>query len=317
MESFLNVTEERISIDETGDNSGVVRLGVVFVRLLREAPSLIPDNQVCRIEAMTGLHPRLHSVTIYSGHARRHDYAVTVSHSPWRTKVLALTIDGVEHLHEADSTKLDANGVEARIRGWFTVRIVVRRPTVEGKMVDREEVHVTSSALGGAGEAEIHSGDDIAPLLPQVGSRSEARDLKRTAHPTAFALITGLTTILRLSIPLLGLGALLSFLTEPVKAWLSRHLTPILEPIFDWLGQLLQPLGQALLAIGRFFGEVIDFLFGWLPAIHLPFDIPDWIWTTAKIALLALIAFSVSQANLKRRKRLLEEASAGVDDDSQ
>lgn len=119
------------------------------------------------------------------------------------------------------------------------------------------------------------------------------------------------------SIPLLGLSALLSFLTEPVKAWLPRHLTPILEPIFDWLGQLLQPLGQALLTIARYFGEVIVFLFGWLPPLHLPFDIPDWVWTAAKIALLALIAFSVSRANLKRRKRLLEEASAGASDDSQ
>lgn len=119
------------------------------------------------------------------------------------------------------------------------------------------------------------------------------------------------------SIPLLGLGALLSFLTEPVKAWLSRHLTLMLEPILDWLGQLLQPAGRALLAIARFFGEVIDFLFGWLPPLHLPFDIPDWVWTTAKISLLALIAFSVSWASLKRRKRLLEEASAGAGDDSQ
>lgn len=265
---------------------------------------------------MTGPHPRFRSVTTYSGHARRHDYALTVRHSPWRTKILALTIDGVEHLPEADSTKVEADGVEARVHGWLTVRIVVRRPTVEGKMVDREKIHVTTAALGGAGEAEVHSGGDIVPLLPEVGSRSEARDLKRTAHPTAFALIAGLTTILRLAIPLLGLGALLSFLTEPVKAWLSRHLTPILEPIFDWLGQLLHPLGQALLAIVRFFGEVIDFLFGWLPPLHLPFDIPDWLWTTAKIALLALIAFSVSRANLKRRKRLLEKASAGAGDES-
>lgn len=266
---------------------------------------------------MTGLHPRLRCVTTYSGHARRHGYAVTVRHSPWRTKVLALSIDGVDHPFEADSTETAANGVKARAHGWLTIRIVVRRPTVEGKVVNREEIHVTTSALGGAGEAEVHSGADIIPLLPEAGSRSEARDLKRTAHPTAFALTAGLTTILRLAIPLLGLGALLSFLTEPVKAWLSRHLTPLLEPIFDWLARVLEPLGSLLAAIGGFFGWLFDLLFGWLPNIHLPVDIPDWMWTTAKIALLALIAFSVSRANLKRRKRLLEEASADTGDDSQ
>lgn len=69
--------------------------------------------------------------------------------------------------------------------------------------------------LGGAGEAEVHSNDDIVPLLPKEGSTSEKRDLKRTANLTAFALIARLTAALRLCIPLLGLGALLSFLTEP------------------------------------------------------------------------------------------------------
>jgi len=46
----------------------------------------------------------------------------------------------------------------------------------------------------------------------------------------------------------------------------------------------------------------------------LPFDIPipDWVWTTAKISVLTLIAFSAGRASLKRRKRLLEEAIAEV-----
>lgn len=262
-------------------------------------------------------HRRFRSITTYSGHARRHDYSVTVLHSPWRTKVLALSIDGVDHLPEADSTNKDANVVEARVRGWFTVRIVARRPTVEGKLVDREQIHVTTSALGDAGEAEIHAGGDIVPLLPEAGSRSEARDLKRTAHPTGFALIAGLITIMRLVIPLLGLGALLSFLAEPVKAWLSRHLTPLLEPVMNWLARMLEPLGSLLSAIGRFLGWLFDILFGWLPSIDLPFDIPDWVWTTAKISVLALIAFSVSRASLKRRKKLLEEASAEARRDNQ
>lgn len=215
---------------------------------------------------------------------------MTIRHSAWRTKVLALTIDGVEQLSDGSpDTSLDAevaaNGVETRIHGWSTVRALVRRPTVEGKMVDREEIHASSSMLGGAGEVEVHSGSEIVPLLPETGSRSEERNLKRTAHPTRFALVAALTTALRLVIPLLGLGALLAFLADSVKAWLSRHLSPLLDPIFHWLGRVLEPLGSALAAVGAFFGAIIDFLFGRIPAIHLPFDTPDWVWTAAKIAL--------------------------------
>lgn len=259
-------------------------------------------------------------LTTYTGHARRHDYSVTIRHSAWRTRVLALTIDGVDHLSESPDMSPDvevaANAVEIRVHGWSTVRVVVRRPTVEGNMVDREEIHASTSMLCGAGEAEVHSGTEIVPLLPETGSRSEERDLKRTAHPTKFALFAALTTALRLVIPLLGIGGLLAFLADPVKTWLSRHLAPLLDPIFRWLGRVLEPLGSALAAVGRFFGSIFDFLFGWIPAIHLPFDTPDWVWTTAKIALLALVAFSVSRANLERRKRHLESAKTGPSDDS-
>src|SRR5699024_1018703 len=184
----------------------------------------------------------------------------------------------------------------------------VRRRTVKGTMVDREEIHVSTAALGGAGEAEVHNGGTITPLLPESGSRSEQRDLKRTANPTAYALIAGLTTALRLCIPLLGVGALLSFLTEPVKAWLSRVLSPILDPVFAWLGQLLEPIGRLLMSIGRFIGRVVDFLFGWLPDIHMPFDVPDWVWTIAKIAVFALIAFSISRSQLNRKKKHLKQS---------
>lgn len=261
---------------------------------------------------MTDPQSRFHSTATYSAHARRHDYTVTVHLSPWRTKVVALSIDGIEHLTGDDAkAENDPQGIGVRVRGWLTVRIVVRRPTVEGKMVDREEIHVSTSVLGGAGEAEVHSGSERVPLLPESGSKSEQRDLKRTANPTAYALIAGLTTALRLCIPLLGLGALLSFLTEPVQAWLSRHLTPILEPVFQWLGRLLEPVGRALSAMGHGIGRILDVLFGWLPDTHLPFDVPDWVWTMVKIALLALLAFTISRSNLERRKKHLEHSQSG------
>lgn len=267
---------------------------------------------------MTDHHSRFRSATTYSGHALGHDYKITVNHSPWRTKILALTVDDVEHIPAAgaadsSSTKPEP---EVRVRGWLNVHITVKRPTVEGEKVDREVISVNTTALGGAGEVEVRSDLAIAPLLPEVGSRSEARDLKRTARPSTFALVAGLTTALRLVVPLLGLGALFAFITEPVKAWLSGHLSPILDPIFAWLGQLLEPVGRLLMAIGRFIRSVIDFLFGWLPSFHLPFDTPDWVWTFARIALLVLVAFSVSRSNLKRRQKQLEQAQPGASEES-
>lgn len=271
---------------------------------------------------------RFGSTTTYTGHTHQHDYTITVRHSPWRTKVVALSIDGIEQLnsepdpHPTELTNTEPSpakghtnesgteeaqpNVEVRLHGWLTLRIIVRRPTVKGTMVDREEIHVSTAALGGAGEAEVHKDGTITPLLPETGSRSEQRDLKRTANPTAYALIAGLTTALRLCVPLLGLGALLSFLTEPVKAWLSRHVAPIVEPIFEWLGRLFEPVGRALSAIGHFLGRIIDFLLGWIPEFHLPFDLPDWVWTVANIALFALIAFSVNESSLNRKKKHLE-----------
>lgn len=286
--------------------------------------------------AMNDPHSRFSSTTTYAGHTRQHDYTITVRHSPWRTKVVALNIDGIEQLdiepgpHPSDQTdaeispaefRTDSSGtedaqpnVEIQLHGWLTLRIVVRRPTVKGTMVDREEIHVSTAALGGAGEAEVRKGDKITPLLPESGSRSERRDVKRTAKPTAYALVAGLTTALRLCIPLLGLGALLSFLTEPVKAWLSRVFSPILDPVFAWLGELFEPVGRLLGVIGQFISGIIDFLFGWMPEIHLPFDVPDWVWTVAKIALFALIAFSVNKSNLNRKKRQLEKSEATTTD---
>lgn len=285
---------------------------------------------------MTDLPSRSQVATTYSGHALGHDYLVTVRHAPWRTKILALSIDDVEHIPatidsdtasasiEADAdadadgfdgTETDAGDekpVEVGVSGWLAVRITVKRPNDEGELDDKEVIHVSTAALGGAGEVEVRSGLTIAPLLPEPGSRSEARDLKRSAKPNTFALIAGLTTAARLIVPLLGLGALFAFITEPIKKWLSRLLSPILDPFFAWLGQLLEPVGRFLMVIVRFIGRVIDFLFGWLPSLHLPFDIPDWVWTSARIALLAFVAYSVSRSNLKRRQKRLEEAKAGT-----
>ncbi|MGO2862082.1 MAG: hypothetical protein ACTIC1_13050, partial [Brevibacterium sp.] len=237
---------------------------------------------------MTDHLSRTQGTTTYSGHAIGHDYQVNVRHAPWRTKILALSIDDVEHIPapvdtDTESAPVDADAdadgsdgsdgsdgtdtnageekpVEVDVSGWLAVRITVKRPNDKGELDGKEVIHVSTAALGGAGEVEVRSGLTIAPLLPEPESRSEARDRKRSAKPNTFALIAGLTTAARLIVPLLGLGALFAFITEPIKKWLSRLLSPILDPFFAWLGQLLEPVGRFLMVIVRFIGRVIDFL---------------------------------------------------------
>lgn len=193
----------------------------------------------------------------------------------------------------------DDPAVEVRSSGWIKARLTVRRRTVAGKMVAREQIHVNSAVLGGAGEVEAHKDSNVVPLLAEVGSRSAARDAKRAAHPERFALIAGVTTLARLIVPLLGLGALFAWLTEPMSRWLAVHVQPWFEPIAQWLVTVFTP-------IGRFLGWLFDLLFGWVS--YLVDWMPDWLSTGLRIALLVLIAYSASRASMQRRKKKLEES---------
>jgi len=83
----------------------------------------------------------------------------------------------------------------------------------------------------------------------------------------------------------------------------------------NWLARMLEPLGSLLSAIGRFLGWLFDILFGWLPSIDLPFDIPDWVWTTAKISVLALLrSRSVAPASNAGKNCLRRRALRPGDD---
>lgn len=273
-------------------------------------------------------HPltRFRSPTVYRGDAGGHHYSLTVRHAPWRTSVIRLDIDGVAHIPTSDEEELAAkaekaddlttdDGVAVRSTGLLTVEIHVRRPNDDGTMSDHESITITTAALGGAGEVEVRAKGAIVPLLPEAGSRSEARDLKRTAHPMLFACAAALTTAARLAVPLLGLGALLGLLTKPVKDWAKTYISPLLEPLFQWLAPILEPIGRVIGAVFYWFIDVLrwilDVLFGWLPELNLLPDLPDWVSTVAKIVVFALVAFAVSKSKLTRRKKKLDEESQG------
>ncbi|MGR6092052.1 hypothetical protein ACU4IU_15930 [Brevibacterium sp. CSND-B09] len=244
---------------------------------------------------------RVVATTSYTGSAFDHEYSVIAKHTPWKTTVTAVSIDDVEYPIGRLSTAGSEGEPEVAVRasGWLKTRLKVHRRTEIGSMPSREEIHVTSAAMGGAGEVEVRKDLDVVPLLPEAGSRSEARERRRAAHPERYALVSGVTTLVRLLLPLLGLGALLAWLFDTIARWMKDHLWPWFEPIAHWLQSVLAPVGE-------FFEWLFNLLFGWIPDISL--GVPDWVMTTLRIGLLVLLAYFASRSNLKRRQRKLEEA---------
>lgn len=241
------------------------------------------------------------ATTRYTGHAFDHEYSVTAKHSPWRTRVTNVVIDGVEYSigrRSAENVEEEPD-VEVGATGWLKARLKVHRRTEIGSMPPREEIHVISAFTGGAGEAEVRKDLDVVLLLPEAGSRSESRERRRAAHPERYALASGLTALVRLLLPLLGLGALLAWLLEPIARWMKDHLWPWFEPIADWLQTVLAPVGE-------FLAWLFNLLFGWIPDISL--GVPDWVTTTLRIGMLVLLAYFASRSNLKRRQKKLEES---------
>ncbi|SDS48820.1 hypothetical protein SAMN04489752_1822 [Brevibacterium siliguriense] len=244
---------------------------------------------------------RFVATTSYTGSAFGHEYSVTAKHTPWKTTVTNIDIDGVEYpiSRRSSAGTEDEPEVAVRSSGWLKTRLKVHRRTEIGSMPPREEIHVTSAAMGGAGEVEVRKDLDVVPLLPEAGSRSEARERRRAAYPERYALVSGLTTLVRLLLPLLGLGALLAWLLDPIARWMKNHLWPWFEPIAHWLQSVLAPVGE-------FFEWLFNLLFGWIPDISL--GVPDWVTTTLRIGLLVLLAYFASRSNLKRRQKKIEEA---------
>lgn len=112
----------------------------------------------------------------------------------------------------------------------------------------------------------------------------------------------GLTMLIRLLLPLLGLGALFAWLFHPIVRWMTDNVLPLLEPFAQWLQAVFAPVGE-------FLEWLFNLLFGWIPDISL--GAPDWVTTMLRIGMLVLLAYFASRSNLKRRQKKLEEAEAG------
>ncbi|GAA1485482.1 hypothetical protein [Brachybacterium fresconis] len=241
---------------------------------------------------------------------------------------------------DSDSTDSAAadDGLRFRLEESFTVvRCTVRRPDAEGKLADAEVLSVRTTGLGGAGEVDVRHGLERTLLVPADDSPSAVRDRKRTAHPTRYALLAALTRAAGLLLPLLGFGALFSGLLDPVKEWVGARIRPIIEaiteffdPVREWIAGALRPIGEFLDALfapvqdflaaiwspfAQAWNWLTDLLFGWIPDLSLPVDIPQWVVDVAVPALVVLVVFAVTFSSLRHRHDKLEATRQATDVD--
>ncbi|MGO3288682.1 MULTISPECIES: hypothetical protein [unclassified Brachybacterium] len=212
--------------------------------------------------------------------------------------------------------------------GFATLLCTVRRPMDSGGYANSEEITIRTVGLGGAGEVEIRRGVKRIVLVPADGSPSAAREEKRTAHPTRYALVAAITKSARYLLPLLGFGALFSGVLDPLLEWIEARVRPafeaiarMTEPVREWIAQLLRPVQEFLEAvfspIREFFAmllrpvrDLLAWLLGLLPDIGLPFDIPDWLPEVLVPVIVVVGVFSATRKGLHSRGEKLAAAKA-------
>ena len=294
----------------------------------------------------------------YSGRAGDHDYLVHARHRLLDTTFTVL-IDGVEHDPKAEekarkarekeeaaqgAAQDDGSGREGPAdggsdpgrqreddlrftleEGFTTLRCTVRRPREDGSHKEAEVITIRTAGLGGAGEVEVRDGFRRTVLVPAEGSPSAARDAKRTAHPTRYALIAALARSMRYLLPLLGFGALFSGLLDPLEEWIEARVRPLVEavaraiaPLRDRLAELLQPLRDALAwllqPVNAFLEwvlspvrELLAWLLGLLPVFELPFAVPGWVVDVLIAVIVVGAVFAATRRGLQEHRKKLAE----------
>lgn len=256
----------------------------------------------------------------YTGTAGEHNYVVEVRHRLLDTSAEVL-IDGVRHVPKQEKSSAKApktdgvttdDGIAVRWSDGLSLsRMVVRRPTVDGTMKDRETIEIRTAGFGGSGEVDVRlsSGTRSLPLAPEKGSASEARESRKAEHPTRYAMIVAAVQAAKYLIPILGFGALFSGLLDPVKQAVARWI----RPVTTWIGEVTRPVREVISAIlepiGAFFRWLLGILFGWVPDFDLP--IPEWVFEFGVPILLVVLAFVTAAGRIRRRREKLAAASGG------
>lgn len=291
--------------------------------------------------------PRFGADVEYRGRAGEHDYVALVRHRLLDT-AFTLVVDGVEHdpAAEEKADKAAKKAVQKAVQtagegqeagedaredelarpvdglrfhvdeGFTTLRCTVRRVREGGELKDCEVLTIRTTGLGGAGEVEVRHGFRTTVLVPAEGSPSAARDARRTAHPTRYAMVAALTGSARYLLPLLGLGALLSGLLDPLAEWVEARIRPAVEavaqataPVREGIADLLRPVVAFLDALLQPLRDLLRWLGGLLPDFSLPFGVPEWLVDLVPPVMVVLAAFLATRSTLQRRREQLEEGA--------
>ena len=223
------------------------------------------------------------------------------------------------------------DGLRFRLEEHFTtLYCTVRRPDGSDGLEDAEVITIRTAGLGGAGEVDVRQGLTRRPLAPDADSPSAARDRKRTAHPTRYALLAALTKAAAFLLPLLGLGALFSGILQPARDWIAERLAVLIEaimgvvsPVLEWIDELLRPIREFIDSLTRPIRDLIaallqplrdlvDWLRSLLPGLSLPFDVPGWVVDLAVPVIIVLVVFAVTFGRLRTRRQRLEDARASA-----
>ncbi len=208
----------------------------------------------------------------YRGRLRDRRYEVKVRHGIFRTRVPRLMIDGfVYHPEEETADHVSLVRPAFVVSGLRCREVQLWEPSGGDSRMRTATITARSIGFFGAGEADL-TGPGFAtpqPLIPEDGSLSAIREERRVAQPRRFAMAAALRESARYLLPLLGLGALLAGVLDPVE----KKVEEAARPPVEWIGSLLRPISDAVASllgalswlldpIGRFLGGLLDALGG-------------------------------------------------------
>ncbi|MEL4504292.1 hypothetical protein AAEX63_03335 [Luteococcus sp. H138] len=207
---------------------------------------------------------------------RGHRYVLQSSRGP-RPR-LSLWVDGEEQAHR-DAT--------------FATEV-----TLAPKDADEHgRVEVRLTRTGRIRRATLYVGEREVDLDPEEGSKAHRRLQRERAHPRLYAGLDVLVAVLGVLIGLLGLGAMVKVLLEPVIRFLLGLIPDVDLPSIEW-----PKIPWPSIDLPEIAWPHIDL--AWIPWHLIPeFEVPEWVWWTLDHGRPILIALVIAVAEVRRRAK--------------
>ncbi|MEL4359110.1 MULTISPECIES: hypothetical protein [unclassified Luteococcus] len=210
-----------------------------------------------------------------------HRYVLQSNRGP--SPRLSLWVDGEEQAHR-DAT--------------FATEV-----TLEPKDADEHgRVEVRLTRTGRIRRATLHRDGREVDLEPEEGSRAHRRLARERAHPRLYAGLDVLVAVLGVVIGLLGLGAMVKVLLEPVVKFLLGLIPDVDLPSIPWPDIAWPSIPWPSIPWPSIPWPSIDL--SWLPWYLIPeFEVPEWVWWTLEHGKPVLIALVLAVGEVRRRAK--------------